>query len=220
MTPRRAPRSTKSARPAPFRARAVSALAAVLLSAPAAYAQSTEAAAVTPPSVLTHVDPMYPASALASRKHEDVVLTVTIDTDGHVTKVDVLESGGSDLDEAAILAARQWTFVPAMRGDKPVASRIRMPFHFAPPAPPPEIVAPAPTPEPELPSGPAVPQAATSAASGGAPAAAAVKTGTVKTEAAPAKADEAPVSVVDVFGRTTPPSVGASDFNLRVGALA
>ena len=33
--------------------------------------------------------------------------------------------------------------MPAMRDGKPVASRIKIPFHFAPPAPPPEIVTPA-----------------------------------------------------------------------------
>jgi TonB family protein len=97
---------------------------------------------VTPPSVLTHVDAQYPPSARASRKHGDVVLALTIDADGHVSKVDVFESGGADLDEAAIVAARQWTFIPAKRGGKPLASRIRVPFHFAPPAPPPELVPP------------------------------------------------------------------------------
>ena len=75
---------------------------------------------VVPPSVITHVDAVYPPSALAERKHGDVVLAVTVDVDGHVSKVDVLESGGADLDEAAIVAARQWTFVPAMRDGVPV----------------------------------------------------------------------------------------------------
>ena len=88
-----------------------------------------------PPVVVHHVDAVYPPSALAERKDADVVLTVTVDADGHVSKVDVAESGGADLDEAAIVAAREWTFVPATRNGKPVASRIKMPFHFAPPAP-------------------------------------------------------------------------------------
>ncbi|HEX3597295.1 MAG TPA: energy transducer TonB, partial [Polyangiaceae bacterium] len=105
-------------------------------SAPAAPAPP----AVTPPAVLTHVDAVYPESALAAREHGDVVLALTVDVDGHVSKVDVLESGGAALDEAAIIAARQWTFTPAERGGRPVASRIRVPFHFAPPAPPPELV--------------------------------------------------------------------------------
>jgi iron complex outermembrane recepter protein len=97
---------------------------------------------VTPPTVITHVDAQYPPSARAARAHGDVMLALTVDADGHVSKVDVLESGGKDLDEAAIVAARQWTFVPAKRNGKPLASRIRVPFHFAPPAPPPELVGP------------------------------------------------------------------------------
>jgi iron complex outermembrane receptor protein len=163
-----------------------------------AWAQAAPPPEVKPPVVVQHVDAVYPPSALAERKHADVVLAVTVDADGHVSKVDVLESGGADLDEAAVVAARQWTFVPAMRGDKPIASRIKMPFHFAPPAPPPEVVAPAPSPEPELPPSPAVAQ---------------------QPPAAPPPVPS-PLEEVHVHGRTMPPSVGASDFNLRVGALA
>src|SRR5437868_11973254 len=106
--------------------------------APRAFAQTAAPPAhvpVSPPTVDQHVDAVYPASALAARKHGDVVLVLTIDANGHVSKVDVASSGGADLDEAAIVAAREWTFHPAMRGDTPVASRIRVPFHFSPPAP-------------------------------------------------------------------------------------
>lgn len=69
-----------------------------------------------------------------------MILALTVDADGHVSKIDVLQSGGSDLDEAAVVAAREWTFVPAEWNGKPIASRSRVPFHFAPPAPPPELV--------------------------------------------------------------------------------
>ena len=41
-----------------------------------------------------------------------------------------------------MFAVRQWTFAPARRNGTPVASRIRVPFHFAPPAPTPAIVEP------------------------------------------------------------------------------
>src|SRR5262245_56655128 len=97
---------------------------------------------VIPPSVLTHVDARYPQAALEERKHGDVTLAVTVDVDGHVSSVEVLSSGGAALDEAAIVAARQWTFTPATRNGVPVASRIRIPFHFAPPEPPPELLSP------------------------------------------------------------------------------
>jgi len=176
--------------------------------APAA-APRDAAAEVTPPSVLQHVDAVYPPSALASRTHGDVVLALTVDVDGHVSKVDVVESGGADLDEAATVAARQWTFTPAMRAGKPVASRIRVPFHFAPPAPPPELVAPPKKgDEHELPptqAVPSAPPAGGAASPSGAP---------------PASAPPTDTEEVRVIGRVTPPSRGASDFNVRVGELA
>jgi TonB family protein len=161
---------------------------------------------VTPPDVIQHVDAIYPPSALTDRKHADVVLAVTVDADGHVSKVDVLQSGGADLDEAAVVAARQWTFVPAMRGGKPVASRIRVPFHFAPPAPPPELVSPPPPPEPQTAVTPAIQQQPATPAANAAAAA----------PFEPANQAE----IVNVRGRAGPPNVGASDFNVRIGALA
>jgi TonB family protein len=65
---------------------------------------------------------VYPASALAAGKHGTVLLSVAVDADGHVSKVDVVESGGADLDEAAVSAVRQRVFRPAMRAGKPVAT--------------------------------------------------------------------------------------------------
>jgi TonB family protein len=174
-----------------------------------AAAQAPAEPVVKPPIVVEHVDAVYPPSALKEGKHQDVVLTLTIDVDGHVSKVDVVESGGSDLDEAAIVAARQWTFLPATRDGKPVASRIRVPFHFAPPEAAPELVET--KKEGELPPSPAV-QAATS---GGAVPTALNARPTAAGPAGPAQPAE-----VDVHGRALRPSVGASDFNLRVGALA
>jgi iron complex outermembrane receptor protein len=187
------------------------ATSAVLAAAPFALAEGP-GATVTPPVVVQHVDAVYPPSALAERKHADVVLTVTVDADGHVSRIDVAQSGGADLDEAAIVAARQWTFVPAMRDGKPLASRIKMPFHFAPPAPPPEIVAPV-AKGLELAVTPAVPL-------GEPPTAVAppLPTGAPSPIAAPPPAPA--VEEVNVRGRAPPPNVGASDFNIRIGSLA
>jgi iron complex outermembrane receptor protein len=173
---------------------------------------------VVPPSVLTHVEAVYPPAALAEQRHADVVLTVTVDVDGHVSAVEVVSSGGDDLDQAALVAVRQWTFVPAKRNGNSISSRIRIPFHFAPPAAPPELVEQKPTDDHELPSQPAVPAppsqepgaATAGSASGGLDAA---KSGE-ETEAPPSPTE------VTVQGRPIPPSRGASDFNLRVGELA
>jgi TonB family protein len=172
---------------------------AALLAAGAVGASTAAAQApgeVKPPVVLHHVDAVYPPSALAERKDTDVVLAVTVDADGHVSKVDVIQSGGADVDEAAIVAARQWTFVPATRNGKPVASRIKMPFHFAPPAPAPELV--------ETPKGP-----------GDVPVHEAVPVA----PPAPAPPSTAEPQEVLVAGRSRPPSRGPSDYEIPVGEL-
>jgi iron complex outermembrane receptor protein len=175
-------------------------------------AQAVSPSSVTPPVVLSHVDAVYPPSALAELKHTDVILTVTVDVDGHVSKVDVAESGGADLDEAALVAIRQWTFVPAMRGEKPVASRIKVPFHFAPPAPPPELVD---TSKPNVvPPRDSVPAA--SQGSGATPPGAAEATGTsAKTSTADAPA--LAIEEVDVHGHIQARSHGTSDYQVTLG---
>jgi iron complex outermembrane receptor protein len=151
---------------------------------------------VRPPTVVEHVDAEYPPSALATRTHGDVVLLLTIDADGHVSKVDVASSGGADLDEAAIIAARRWTFAPATRGGVALASRIRLPFHFAPPAPPPEVVET--TPPNQLPSSPST---------------------TPTTPSAPAAPTPGEPTEVTVHGVAASQPHGASDFQITVGAL-
>ncbi len=168
--------------------------AALIAAAITSHAGIAQAQAIAPPTVITHVDAQYPASALASRKHGDVTLALTVDVDGHVSKVDVLSSGGADLDEAALVAARQWTFVPAKRGDKPLASRIRVPFHFAPPAAPPELV------PSDKPGDNENDPHATAPANGSA-------------AAGPAMVVAEPTEV-HVTGRPNPPSRGVSDFRL------
>jgi TonB family protein len=196
-------------RGAPLTARIVGvALAAFATFTGARMARAAEpapAAAVTPPVVVRHVDAVYPPSALAQAKDADVVLALTVDVDGHVSKVDVLQSGGADLDEAAIVAGRQWTFVPAIRNGKPVASRIRVPFHFAPPAPPPEVVTPPPPPEPEVPTHQAVPQL---------PAAAPTQP-EAERERTPDETED-----VEVIGHMRARPRGAADYQIEVGQLA
>ncbi|MEO8798305.1 MAG: TonB family protein, partial [Polyangiaceae bacterium] len=103
-----------------------------LTSASSAFAQRI------PPKVVEHADAVYPADLVAKAPHTDVVLIVTIDAEGHVTSADVETSGGPELDGAAVDAMRKWLFLPATVDGKAVASKIRVPFHFAPPEPGPE----------------------------------------------------------------------------------
>lgn len=117
-----------------------------------------------------------------------MVLQLTIDAAGAVADAAVIESGGGDFDRAATLAARAWRFRPAMRGDQPIACRIKVPFRFAlpresagPPAAAPPVMAAAPPPPP--PTGPS-----------------------------PAAGPLPGVIDVAVYGRRTPPPRATSDF--------
>ena len=92
---------------------------------------------VTPPSVLTRVDAVYPADAIAEGLAGTSVLQVTVRADGTVGDTNVVSSAGPVLDGAAITAVLQWTFSPAMQGEQAIAARIQIPFVFeAPPAEP------------------------------------------------------------------------------------
>jgi TonB family protein len=94
-------------------------------------AEQPKPPSVTPPVLRTRVDAIYPPSALASRARGDVVLVVTVDAEGRVVKTEVDKtSGDAGLDEAAVAAARQWTFAPALRDGRPVRCRILARFHF------------------------------------------------------------------------------------------
>ena len=63
---------------------------------------------------ITHrVEPVYPPQSSRAREQGTTVVAVLIDPRGHPGKVTVLRSSGfARLDEAAVHAIRQWTFVP------------------------------------------------------------------------------------------------------------
>lgn len=98
--------------------------------------QAPSAEAVQPPELRRFVDAAYPATAKAHRLEADVVLALTVGTDGKVTDVEVIEAAGHGFDEAAAMAAREFVFVPASRAGVPVAARIlyRYSFRLDPPA--------------------------------------------------------------------------------------
>jgi len=76
--------------------------------------------------------PLYPAAAREQRLEGLVVLSVLVDSSGRVEDLSVATSSGSSLlDEAAVGAARKWTFVPARRGSRAVESVVEVPVKFA-----------------------------------------------------------------------------------------
>ena len=89
---------------------------------------------VRPPAVEKKVDATFPTQGLGSRSQVKVVVRVMVATDGTVVDPEIVESGGPAFDAAVLDAVRRWKFRPALRGDVPVPSRIRIPFLFVPPA--------------------------------------------------------------------------------------
>ena len=77
---------------------------------------------VSPPSLRT-VTPVYPTSASGTKIHGLEKLEITIDVDGNVADVSVVNSSGTEFDQQAIAAMRQSTFKPATKDGKPVTSK-------------------------------------------------------------------------------------------------
>jgi TonB family protein len=109
-------------------------VAIVLMVCPAlaapAFAQTPPA--ITPPVVHGGTDVPYPAGADGDAT---ISLTIDIDKDGRVTRVDVTE-GPEPFAEQARRAVLTWQFAPARRGTTPVAARIRAQVRFHQEQPP------------------------------------------------------------------------------------
>lgn len=106
---------------------------------------------VTLPSVVEHVDAVYPPEKLAEGIDTTVEVLVTVERSGAVGDAKIALSGGDAFDQAALAAVRQWRFSPATKNGAPIRARIRVPFHFAPDAHPPVAKGPGPGPSTHAP---------------------------------------------------------------------
>jgi len=84
------------------------------------------------PEIVKKVAPVYPSMAKQRGSSGKVILYLLIDIDGHVKQADVAKSSGfDDLDEAAVIAAKQCLFTPAMApGGKAVRVWVMYPVTF------------------------------------------------------------------------------------------
>jgi|CXWL01.1.fsa_nt_gi protein TonB len=88
-------------------------------------------AGITPPIVLSRVQPNYPKAAMVARRQGRVIVEAEIDPTGALRGVRLLSTPlGFGLDQAAIDAVRAWRFSPARRGDRPVAVYFRLTVNF------------------------------------------------------------------------------------------
>lgn len=75
--------------------------------------------------------PEYPAVARSRGWQGKVLLRVKVSAEGLSDDVSVEQSSGHDiLDESAVEAVKKWRFIPAKRGDTPVASSVIVPIDF------------------------------------------------------------------------------------------
>ncbi len=79
----------------------------------------------------TNPKPKYPGIATSRGWEGTVRLMVKVSVDGESEEVTVQRSSGYDvLDEAAIEAVEKWKFIPAKRGETPIASSVIVPINF------------------------------------------------------------------------------------------
>lgn len=83
------------------------------------------------PNYLHRPNPVYPSVSKRLREAGTVLLRVSLDAAGEVRDVNVqTTSAYQRLDQAAMEAVRQWRFIPASRGQQPVASTVLVPIEF------------------------------------------------------------------------------------------
>ena len=88
-------------------------------------------AGVVAPKLTREVKPEYPRQSMADGKHGIVRLDCTVQVDGTVGDVRVIDSLGPELDGAAVKALKQWTFKPGTKDGKPVPVMVEVEISFA-----------------------------------------------------------------------------------------
>ncbi len=77
-----------------------------------------------------HPDPPVSRSELPRDLVGDVVIVVTIDSQGNVVETKIVQTVGHGIDEKIEATVRQWHFQPATLDGTPVASHVDVHFHF------------------------------------------------------------------------------------------
>jgi TonB family protein len=88
---------------------------------------------VTPPTVLSRVDPRYPEEARAAGLDGTVVLQAVVKSDGTVDVIRVVRGLAFGLTDSAVDAIKQWRFTPGQKGGQAVdvALNIEVNYHMA-----------------------------------------------------------------------------------------
>ncbi|NWB97026.1 TonB family protein [Pseudomonas gingeri] len=80
---------------------------------------------------LNNPPPAYPPVAARLRQEGVVTLRVHVQANGRPTEIQVFKSSGFDaLDQSAVKAVNQWTFMPAKRGEVAIDGWVNVPLAF------------------------------------------------------------------------------------------
>ncbi len=86
----------------------------------------------TLPKLLEHTPPVYPEKFLLGKEDASVLLRLRINEAGNVVGASVLKtSGDTALDQAALVAVKDWKYSPALQGGKPVPIAIQQEVRFS-----------------------------------------------------------------------------------------
>ena len=83
------------------------------------------------PRVIHRVEPVYPADAREKNIKGSVILTMVVDREGNPTDIKIWRSLHPSMDQAAIEAARQMRFEPALKDGQPVSETLLVEFYFS-----------------------------------------------------------------------------------------
>jgi TonB family protein len=108
-------------------------------SAPAADAAEPEPE-IAPPVLKEHAEAVYPPEALGQKREGTVGLALTIDETGRVEDVEVTSPAGYGFDQAAVTAARKFTFEPARRQGRATRATLQFTYRFQLPGEPAPVV--------------------------------------------------------------------------------
>lgn len=130
-----APAAVVAPAPAPAPVAEVATAPVVAAKAPAAVNTPSRAQLIEPPNFsvayLNNPRPAYPPIARKLGLEGRVLLRVEVSAKGIPEKIVVAQtSGAALLDDAAMQAVQGWTFVPARRGETPIAHPVEVPIRF------------------------------------------------------------------------------------------
>lgn len=86
-----------------------------------------------PPQPFVGPAPEYPAKLRRAKVYGTATIRFTIAPNGRVLDPVILSASDPQLGESALVAARQWRFLPKVKNGKPVAAPVNMPFTFGTP---------------------------------------------------------------------------------------